>query len=135
MCQAAIENGDIPVRLVGVDGPRLHGAVGMFGDDVAASLDIGADQGSLKLAGEAQSLSQHRKRLPWCYTHHDVAICLVFRVFRHRLITLLVPAQQSSYRSTSHRGSGRDRDVSISHACGGDQSLVGAKIFGRRIDS
>jgi hypothetical protein len=78
MGQAAIEDGNIPIRLVGVDGSRLHGPVRMFGDDVAAGLDVGANQDSLELTGEAGSVPQHRKRLLWCHAHHDVAICAVF---------------------------------------------------------
>ena len=78
MGQTAVEDSDIPIRLVGVDGSRLHGSVGMFGNDVAAGLDVGAHQDSLELTGEAGSLPQHRKRLLWCHAHHDVAVCAVF---------------------------------------------------------
>ena len=90
MGQTAVEDRDIPIRLVGVDGSRLHGSVGMFGNDVAASLDIGADQCSLELAGKAGSLPHHRKRLLRRHPHHDVAGCVICC---HRWTTLLVPPQ------------------------------------------
>ena len=71
--EAAVKDGGVPVRLVGVNGSRFHGAVGMFGDDVAACFDIGADQHGLELAGEAGSLSNHCRRLLG-HADHDVAV-------------------------------------------------------------
>jgi len=58
--QAAIKDCGIPVRLVGIDRSGLHRSIRMFGDDIAASVDIRADQHSLEQAGEAGCLSQHR---------------------------------------------------------------------------
>lgn len=54
--QAAIEDRGIPVRLIGVNRPGLHGAVRMFGDNIVASFDIGADEPRVELPGKTDGL-------------------------------------------------------------------------------
>jgi len=58
--QATVKDGGIPVRLVGINRSGFHRAIRMFGDDIAASIDVRAHQHSLEHAGEAGGLSQYR---------------------------------------------------------------------------
>ena len=58
--QAAIKDRGIPARLVGINRSGFHRSIRMFGDDIAASVDIRADQRSVEQAGETGCLAQHR---------------------------------------------------------------------------
>lgn len=49
----------------------------------------------------------------------------------HRSATLLVPSQQSGYRSTSHGGSRSDGDIGVSHARRRDEGLIRAHLIAR----
>jgi hypothetical protein len=75
--EAAVENGVVPVRLIRVDGSRLHRTVGVFGYHVGGGVDVSANQNCLELASKAGSLPDYFRRLPGRHSDHDVAIKLV----------------------------------------------------------